>query len=268
MKYFSWVLAWLGLMQGYSAIADTGCDVLVVVGMEDERAIAAGAGVEVVAGTANANRLRERLNQLDISGVKAVFSFGVGGGLDPTLNAGDLLVSERVLSHNGGGSANATDDSWPVDAALLQNALLRARKANLVVRKATFLGTDREAREQSAETVTGLYRATGAQLIDNETHIAAQFASEHGLPFLSIRVVSDSVHTPLPPAALLPLNPDDGSPDLAAIAKSLLSHPSQIPTLVRTALEYRKALSALREFRDKVGFGIASQGSAACDRPM
>lgn len=67
------------------------CRVLVVVGMEDERAIAAGDGVDVVVGTANATVLRERLKNVNAKNIGAVYSFGVAGGLDPALKAGDLL---------------------------------------------------------------------------------------------------------------------------------------------------------------------------------
>ena len=72
--------------------------ILVVVGMEDERAIAAGDGVDVVVGAANAKRLRERLGNVDTATVDAVYSFGVAGGLDPALKPGDLRVSTRVVA--------------------------------------------------------------------------------------------------------------------------------------------------------------------------
>ena len=62
--------------------------VLVVVGMEDERAIAAGDSVEVVVGTANAKALRGRLDKVDTANISAVCSFGVAGGLDPALEPG------------------------------------------------------------------------------------------------------------------------------------------------------------------------------------
>jgi len=236
-----------------------GCKVLVVVGMDDERAIVASRNennsvVEIITGTANATILRDRLQQLDSKNIKAVFSFGVAGALDPTLKPSDLLVSEQVFSRVSDAGNGDVEVSWNVDQNALMIAYLQAQKADLKIRKGIFYGTDTAARDQTADVMTSFYQLTGAHLIDNESHIAAQYASEHHLPFLAIRAVSDSVHNPLPPAALLPLDSEDGSPDGVAIAKSVLLNPLQIPALIRTAFGYQKALKSLRDFRDRVEF--------------
>jgi len=234
--------------------------------MEDERAIAAGDDVEVLVGTANARVLRERLTKVDVSQIKAVFSFGVAGGLNPTLVPGDLLLSTQVFSQSISDQGNSIEESWMADNSMLVAASMHsAKNPDIKFRKAVFLGTDFEARDNPVagnhETSNkGLREMTGADIIDNESHIAAKFASEHNLPFLSIRAVSDSVNNPLPPAALLPLDPVDGSPDGKAIAKSLLMHPLQIPALVRTAWEYHKALRSLKKFRNEVGFDALATG--------
>jgi len=251
----------------HSAGAIDNCKSLVVVGMEDERAIAIGEDAEVVAGTANAKRLRERLSQMDVSHIKAVFSFGVAGGLNPALVPGDLLLSTQVFSQSTSDQGSPIEESWMADNNMLVAASIHAAKnPSVKFRKAIFLGTDFEARDnpvvESPETGNkDLRTMTGAETIDNESHIAAKFASEHNLPFLSIRAVSDSVNNPLPPAALLPLDPVDGSPDGKAIAKSLLMHPLQIPALIRTAWEYHKALKALKNFRNTIGFDALTTGS-------
>src|SRR6478609_5417879 len=82
------------------AWAADSCKSLVIVGMEDERAIAAGDDAEVIVGSANAAMLRERLKKTGLANIKAVFSFGVAGGLNPAINAGDLFFSTQVLSQN------------------------------------------------------------------------------------------------------------------------------------------------------------------------
>lgn len=259
MKFFIGGMAWCIALLVFNAASANDCKVLVVVGMKDEKEIVIGKmdnhkQIEVVVGTANAEILRERLQKTDFGNIRAVFSFGVAGSLDPDLAPGDLLFSEQVFSQIHDANHNAAEISWLVDANLLLSTSLHASKAKLEFRKGIFLGSDTEARDQAVDVVTHLYEATGAHIIDNETHIAAQFASEHNLPFLSVRAVSDSVHRPLPPAALLPLDPEDGSPDGAAIAKSLLLNPLQIPALIRAAFNYQKALAALQAFNDQVGF--------------
>lgn len=252
------LLSVLVLFTGKPTIAEE-CKVLVVVGMDDERAIVASGNdkiqnIEIIIGAANATILRDRLQKVDTKNIKAVFSFGVAGALDPALKPGDLLVSEQVFSQIGDASNGNVEVSWHIDQNLLMAAYMQAQKVNLNIRKGVFFGTDIEARDQADNVMASFYQATGAHLIDNESHIAAQYASEHGLPFLAIRAVSDSVHNPLPPAALLPLDPEDGSPDGSAIAKSLLLNPLQIPALLRAAFNYKKGLQALRTFHERVGF--------------
>jgi len=246
-----------------SVWAADNCRVLVVVGMEDERAIAAGDDADVVVGTANAALLRERLNAVDMANIKAVFSFGVAGGLNPALKPGDLLLSTRVFSQTLSDQGNPIEESWTADQRMLVAASMQsAKKTEITFRKAIFLGTDFEARDNPETGNKNLREITGADIIDNESHIAAKFASEHNLPFLSIRAVSDSVNNPLPPAALLPLNAKDGSPDGRAIAKSLLFNPLQIPALIHTAWDYSKALRSLKKFRNEIGFGALAAGNS------
>jgi len=253
-----------------NAASANDCKVLVVVGMKDEKEIVIGKiddhkKIEVVVGAANAEILRERLQNIDPVNVSAVFSFGVAGSLDPALTPGDLLFSERVISQIQNSDNNLAEIGWSVDNHLLLSASLHASKAKLKFRKGIFLGADTEARDQASDVVIHLYEATGAHIIDNETHIAAQFASENNLPFLGVRAVSDSVYSPLPAAALLPLDEEDGSPDGAAIVKNILLNPLQIPVLVRAAWNYQKALTALQAFSDQVGFvKVFSNNHHAC----
>jgi len=257
------VVLLLAVFIANSVFAENTCHVLVVVGMEDERFIAqgdaAGEGVEVVVGTANAGVLRERLSKVDTADISAVYSFGVAGGLDPALQPGDLLVSTQVIAQSTDIEQHIIEESWMADQNILMTIQMHAAKVNNIkIRKGIFLGTDFEARDNP---VTGDHEAnnqnlreiSGADIIDNESHIAAKFANEHNLPFVSVRAVSDSVNHKLPPAALIALE-EDGSPNGTAIAKSLLKHPLQIPALIRTAWEYHKALRALKAFRQDVGF--------------
>lgn len=238
----------------FSVFAEANCKSLIVVGMEDERAIAAGDDVIVVVGAANATTLRNRLSTINISDIGAVYSFGVAGGLDPTLKPGDLLFSVRVLMQNPGNDSLLMEQSWESSPQLLATYTVIAKNdPALTFRRGIFLGSDLEARDNPATGNQGLREKTGADIIDNESHIAANFAAEHQLPFIAVRAVSDSVNKPLPPAALIALEAD-GSPDGKAILKSILKDPLQIPALVRTAIDYQKSLDALKAFRVKAGF--------------
>lgn len=128
-----------------AASAGNNCHVLVVVGMEDERAIAQWHAnednVEVVVGSANAARLRERLSQIDTTGVSTIYSFGVAGGLNPALQPGELLIATQVLAQSADGDNHFVEESWMSDQNLLMAIQLRATKNNaLDIRKGIFLG--------------------------------------------------------------------------------------------------------------------------------
>jgi hypothetical protein len=62
-----------------------------------------------------------------------------------------------------------------------------------------------------------------------ESHIAA--AEAHGLPFAACGVIIDPAHRVLPPAALVNLRPD-GTPDIAAVLRSVIRQPYQLPALL------------------------------------
>lgn len=228
--------------------------ILVVVGMEDERAIAAGDDVHVVVGSANATVLRERLARTDTAKISAVYSFGVAGGLDRALRPGELLVSTGVTVQRTDTDMPAIGNAWAADPNLLAAVQASALQSELGrIREGVFLGSDFEARDNPHANSDTIRDISDAAIIDNESHIAAEFAHKHHLPFLAVRAVSDFVSRQLPPAALIALKPD-GSPNIAAIVKSLLLHPRQLPALIRTARDYNKALRNLKAFRREIGF--------------
>lgn len=91
-----------------------------------------------------------------------------------------------------------------------------------------------------------LYAATGAIAVDMESHVAARVAARHGLPFATVRTISDSADHALPPAALVGMKPDGGVA-LGAILGSLARNPAQLPALLRTGRDAGAAFRALRE---------------------
>jgi hypothetical protein len=72
-------------------------------------------------------------------------------------------------------------------------------------------------------------------------------AQAHGLPFAACRVIIDPPIA-LPPAALVNLRPD-GTPDVAAVLRSVIRQPGQLPALLRVAADARAAQLALRAGR-------------------
>ena len=219
-----------------------GRDVLFVVGMEDEARVAAGPGAQVVVSGANPAHLRELLQRVDRSRIRAVVSFGVAGALHPRLHPGDIVVADRVV---------AADGAWPVDAALTRALLDGVARAKAKARRVAFFGVD--TMTSTPADRARMRAASGAGAVDLESHVAARYAAEHGLPFASLRTISDGVTFVVPPAMEHSINLD-GSVNGAAVMQSIADDPAQIGVLLETSKGYGKALAALQRCRDALAF--------------
>jgi adenosylhomocysteine nucleosidase len=102
-----------------------------------------------------------------------------------------------------------------------------------------------------------LYKTTGAAAIDMESHISAEIAATHGIPFASCRVIIDAADRTLPPATTQALD-SNGAVDVLAVTRSVIQRPSQIPDLIRTAFDAYFAEYALRKGRKRLGPGFVS----------
>ena len=72
--------------------------VFIVTGLVQEARIAAGPGMTVICSSSDPQQLRALLTVFDPSTIRGVISFGVAGGLDPTLRSGDVVVATEVLA--------------------------------------------------------------------------------------------------------------------------------------------------------------------------
>ncbi|HUJ46260.1 MAG TPA: hypothetical protein VLV55_03950, partial [Rhizomicrobium sp.] len=86
-------------------------------------------------------------------------------------------------------------------------------------------------------------------------HIVAEIASEQGLPFAALRVITDTASTNLPPAALKAIGPE-GKTRVFSVMGSVMAGPGQIPLLVRTGSDARTAFRALLRCRKLLGPGL------------
>jgi adenosylhomocysteine nucleosidase len=212
--------------------------IVAVTSLAMEARIAGGAGVSVIC--SQGERLAAALESAVERGACGIISFGVAGGLAPGLAVGDWIAAAAVMT---GQRFFPTDQTW---TRSLRERLPKAVHANM-------LGIDNPAADP--ERKQSLYAQTGAVAVDMESHIAATIAAAHQIPFAAARVIIDPADRPLPPAALVGLR-SDGTADVGAVFRSILQQPSQLPALVRTALDARTAGAALRRGRQMLGPGL------------
>jgi hopanoid-associated phosphorylase len=215
--------------------------VIAVTGLVKEARIAAGPGVRALAGGGDARRLGGALERELARGARAVISFGIAGGLAEDIASGAWIIARAIVT---------ADARWPCDAAW--TSALAERLPGAIA--ADLAGADAPIMEAAAKRA--LHRTTGAAAVDTESHIAASIAAVHGLPFAAFRVVADSVRRSLPPAASVALTADGGI-SRGAVLGSLARSPGQLPALLRTAVDARRAFRALLRGRRLLGPGLA-----------
>jgi adenosylhomocysteine nucleosidase len=204
-----------------------------------EARIALGPGVSVICN--QGSLLVAALETAIKRGASGIISFGIAGGLAPDLTAGDWIVGAGVRN---GRELFPADYIW---ARRLLEALPDAVHADIIGVDAPIWSSLEKRR---------LHAQTGAVAVDTESHIAARIAAARRIPFVVCRAVLDAAHRDLPPAAKVGLR-HDGTPDVLAVFRSVVQQPSQLPTLMRTALDARIAQKALRRGRRLLGAGLS-----------
>lgn len=153
-------------------------------------------------------------------GCRALVFSGVAGGVDPTLNIGDVVIADRLVQHDYG--ALRTDGLVPFkpgvpplpgfegepsyipDPALLRRVLAAASGAALLPLSAAFTaGVARTPQVIAGTVATGdvfinsefaridLYGQHGARAVEMEGAAVAQVADHFGVPLVVIRCLSD-----------------------------------------------------------------------------
>lgn len=217
--------------------------ILMVTGLAKETRLAEGPGLVAVASGGDAARLRRLLAARAVPGCRAVVSFGIAGGLDPSLSAGDVVVASGVV---------AEGRRWPAHRGLAEMLAASLAGGGIGVRRADIAGVDQPLVDAASKAATRA--ATGAAAADMESHVAAAFAEQHGLMFAALRIVCDPAARSLPPAVANALRPDGGIDHLAVFA-DVLRRPTQLAPLTRLASEARASFRVLSRCRDLLGIG-------------
>ena len=167
------------------------------------------------------------------SGVSALMTFGMAGGLDPALKPGSVVIPCELLSSDG--ARYTACRSWRERVAAAVSPLCAVTEGNLL--------TGAEPIDTPAEKAAAL-RSTGAAAVDMESAAVAEVAAKHNLPFIAVRVIVDTAADFLPRAVVAASRA--GRVHIGRLIGGLILRPREIAALLRLAQRYRIAMRSLR----------------------
>jgi nucleoside phosphorylase len=186
------------------------------------RGMVGGVGVAAMMtgmGLDNAARVTRQL--IELSDCDHVLVVGIAGGLDRNRPIGSVVVPESVLDLASGRTLSATPLGGPTEGRLVTSDGLI-----------------------DDPTALGRLRDQGYAAIDMETSAIAGVCQELGIGWTAFRGISDHTTDDGVDQAVLGLSRPDGTPDLAAVARMVVSHPGRIPSLIRLGRWMQTAVAA------------------------
>jgi adenosylhomocysteine nucleosidase len=214
-----------------SAVNSAAPQIGIVVGIAAEAKPALRLSSNILCSGGRPEIAANQAHALIAAGANTLMSFGVAGGLSSKLRPGSLVIADQVITEY---------DRYP---ALSTCASVLKAHVGAVYGSWSIVASATEKRE--------IRQRTGALAVDMESGPVARVAMEAGVPFIALRAIADPSGHGLPLAALLALD-EQGRPNLSAVFWSILTNPGQIPDLIRTGNETRKALKRLRGAADRL----------------
>jgi adenosylhomocysteine nucleosidase len=204
----------------------------------------------VICSSSDPQQLRALLTVFDPATIRGVISFGVAGGLDPSLRSGDIVVATEVM---------AGDTRWLAGLSLTEQQIASIALGRRRVVRGGLAGVEEVVVGQACKAA--LRSVTGAAAVDMESHIAAAYAAENDLPFAALRVISDPASRALPAVARAAIKPN-GDIDLRKVLSGLVRNPRSLRALVSTGIDFNRALRSLRGCRS---FLLGGEGLVAAN---
>lgn len=155
--------------------------------------------------------------------ISVVIGTGFAGGLDPSLPAGALVLAQN----------------YPAWLGPAQTILKDRAHVGLLATSPAVLETV-QAKAQFA-------RQSGAVAVDMETATVAAFFREKCMPFLAVRVISDTAAETLPVPSSVWFDDAAQRPRPVALLGFLLRHPSRLLPFARFVRTVRHARQQLTE---------------------
>ena len=154
-----------------------------------------------------------------------LISTGFAGALNEELQVGDLLLAKNFSTI----------------------ALNNRRKSfsSLPIHEVDLLTVS--ALIDSSEKRLEIARASGAAAVDMETEFIARACADHGIPLLSLRVISDTLDEPFPAPPNVLFDIEQQRSRFLTLARFFLAHPNRLPRLVQFARRIATARKTLAD---------------------
>lgn len=180
--------------------------------------------IEVLHTGVGENACKRRIGKfLENQQFDCLISTGFAGSLNHELQVNDLLLAKNFLT---------------LDPKHAQSSL-----SNVSIYAANMLTVP--AMIDSNEERERIARESGASAIDMETEFIARACAAHGIPMLSLRVVTDSPTQPFPAPPNTLFDVKRQRTRMAVFAKFFLAHPKRVPALVQFARRIARARKTL-----------------------
>jgi len=150
-----------------------------------------------------------------------LISAGFAGALNDQLRIGDLLFAKNFST---------------ADVSGTRHSLANLHIANLLTVPSII---------ESGEERNRLAQKTGAGAVDMETEFIARACAEHGVPLLSLRVISDTPGQPLPAPPSVLFDLDEQRTNFGRLAVYLAKNPPAVWRLISFARQIARARERL-----------------------
>lgn len=166
-------------------------------------------------------------------GANRLISWGCAAAVAADLRSGDLMLPTRVI---GNGQSFSIDLDW-----LQQTRQLLKSNVNCI--DGDLVSSDRII--ASVEEKQSIHQQSAALALDMESAAIVEVAAHAGVPSLVIRAIADTADMSLPQAVVHSLN-SNGQIELGKLSRYLVTHPGEIPALIRLGLHFAAAQKTLK----------------------
>ena len=179
---------------------------------------------------------------LSEKGVAALGCFGVSGGLDPELKAGDVVFADAVFEEQN----DALSLIWKKDGGHFEETFNCTAAEGLTVRWGPIITVQAPVLDVTCKRA--FFERTEALAVDMETAAVARAATQSGLSFFAIRSICDPADV-FVPEAIFKCVDEKGSPRFFHLLWRIIQKPSLISDLLSMKRHFHAALMVAAHVR-------------------